>query len=65
MSDRSQFKLGDRVKIVDGDVYGVLVERRDFLDGSLRWQVDYWHDGKRQEITVMEREIEMDERKRS
>ena len=50
-------ELGDRVRIVDGDVFGVVVAHTKHLDGSERWDVAYWHEGDRRVVSCMLSEI--------
>lgn len=51
--------LGARVRIVDADIEGLVTEHTRYLDGSERWMVQFWCDGKRTEINCMERELEV------
>lgn len=51
-------ELGLRVRIVDADICGVIVAHTRYLDGSERFDVTYWHEGKRETIPCMQAEIE-------
>lgn len=55
-----KFALGDRVRIVASrDIEGILIKHRRFLDGSTRWQVEYWHEGRKHDVSCMERELDL------
>ena len=41
-----------------GDVCGIIDAHTEYLDGSERWHVDYWHSGERRSITCRADELE-------
>lgn len=53
-------KLGDTVRIkAAGDVSGIIVEHTQYLDGSERWGVHYWHGGERKFVACSPDELEV------
>lgn len=50
-------KLGDKVRIIEAAIEGVVIEHTEFLDGTHRWAVQYWHNGERKTINCEAREL--------
>jgi hypothetical protein len=55
--------LGSRVTIVEADIVGVVIEHTEYIDGTHRWMVQYWHEGKRETVNCEERELRVMETK--
>lgn len=55
-------KLGDRVVIIEADIGGIIVEHIRFIDGTERFAVQYWHEGKRETVNCEARELSVRER---
>lgn len=50
-------KLGQRVEIVEAMIHGVIVDHTEFIDGTHRWGVQYWNEGKRETVNCEAREL--------
>jgi hypothetical protein len=55
---RQALHLGQRVLIRDADIPGRIVDHTHYLDGSERYGVEYWHNGKRELINCRRDELE-------
>jgi hypothetical protein len=51
------FNLGDRVVILSADIVGTVVEHSKHIDGSERFCVQFWHEGKRESVSCEAREL--------
>lgn len=55
--------LGDRVTIAEAQIQGIVVDHTEFIDGTHRYGVQYWNEGKRETVNCEARELIV-ERKR-
>lgn len=53
------FKLGGHVRIIDADIYGTIISHTEYVGGTERFGVQYWHEGKRELLNCAGWELEM------
>lgn len=51
-------QLGHRVKFAEcDDIKGIITATIKYLDGSIRYRVDYWINGERKDVSCEAREL--------